>query len=167
MDPTLLLILTVFVILAAIAMIAQACALVGVLFAVKRLEEKVNGFLPETTKLVELAKQTVSETKQHAAEISNRAIVMLDMSKDQLAKIEGLVSDATTRARVQIERAEMVLDDAMSRTQQTVHAVQRGVLSPIREVHGVLSGLRAGITALGRANRPTVDHATSDEEMFI
>jgi hypothetical protein len=167
MDPTLLLILTIFVILTAIAMIAQACALVGVLFAVKRLEEKVNGFLPEATKLVEVVKQTVAETKQHASEIGNRTIVMLDMSKDQLAKIEGLVSDVTTRARVQIERAEMVLDDAMSRTQQTVHAVQRGVLSPIREVHGVLSGLRAGIAALGRANRPTVDHATSDEEMFI
>jgi F0F1-type ATP synthase membrane subunit b/b' len=167
MDPTLLLILTVFVILTAIAMIAQACALVGVLFAVKRLEKKVNGFLPEATQLVQVTKQTVSETKQHASDISKRATEILDTSKDQLAKIDGLLSDATTRARVQLEHAEMVLDDAMSRTQQTVRAVQRGVLSPIREVHGVLSGIRAGIAALGRANRPTVDRATADEEMFI
>ncbi|HJY05761.1 MAG TPA: hypothetical protein VJ323_05560 [Bryobacteraceae bacterium] len=167
MDPTLLIILTVFVVLAAIAMIVQAFTLFGVFFAVKRLEQKVNGFLPEAAKLVEVAKQTVSEAKQHISEIGTRTTAMLDISKDQLVKIEGLVNDATTRARVQIERAEMVLDDAMSRTQQTVHAVQRGVLSPIREVHGVLSGLRAGIAALGRANRPTVDHATSDEEMFI
>jgi hypothetical protein len=167
LDPTLLLILTIFVILTAIAMIAQAVALVGVLMVAKRLERKVDGLLPQAAKLVEVAKETVSETKEHASEIGKRTIVMLDMSKDQLAKIESLVSDVTTRARVQAERAEMVLDDAMSRTQHTVHVVQRGVLAPIREVQGVLSGLRAGIAALGRANRPTVDHATSDEEMFI
>jgi|SRR6185437_6131143 hypothetical protein len=167
MDPTLLLVLTIFVVLTAIAMIAQACALIGVLMVVKRLERKVDGLLPQAAKLVEVAKETVSETKAHASEIGKRTIVMLDMGKDQLTKVESLVSDVTTRARVQAERAEMVLDDAMNRTQQTVHAVQRGVLSPIREVHGVLSGLRAGIAALGRANRPTVDHATSDEEMFI
>ena len=55
----------------------------------------------------------------------------------------------------------------MSRTQQTVSVVQNGVLAPIREVHGMLAGIRAAIGHLGRTRRPSVDHATADEEMFI
>ena len=167
MDPTLLIILTVFVVLAAIAMIVQAFTLFGVFFAVKRLEQKVNGFLPEAAKLVEVAKQTVSEAKQHISEIGTRTTAMLDISKDQLVKIEGLVNDATTRARVQIERAEMVLDDTMTRVQSTVSVVQRSVIRPIREVQGIVSGVRTAVQHFGRVNRSTVDHATSDEEMFI
>jgi hypothetical protein len=61
----------------------------------------------------------------------------------------------------------MVLDDTMGRAQETVSIVQRTVLRPIREIHGVLSGIRTSIAHLGRSGRPTVDHATSDEEMFI
>jgi hypothetical protein len=66
-----------------------------------------------------------------------------------------------------MDRVELVLDDAMSRTQQTVAVVQRGILSPIREVNGMLAGLRTAIMTLARGSRPTVDHATADEEMFI
>jgi hypothetical protein len=31
----------------------------------------------------------------------------------------------------------------------------------------LLMGIRATLAALGRGTRPTVDHATTDEEMFI
>ena len=86
MDPTLLLVLTIFVVLTAIAMMAQACALIGVLMVVKRLERKVDGLLPQAAKLVEVAKETISETKAHASEIGKRTIVMLDMGKDRLPK---------------------------------------------------------------------------------
>ena len=61
----------------------------------------------------------------------------------------------------------MVLDDTMTRVQSTVSVVQRTLLRPIREVQGVVSGFRTAVQHLGRASRSTVDHATSDEEMFI
>ena len=66
-----------------------------------------------------------------------------------------------------MERAEMVLDDTMTRVQQTVSIVQSGVVRPVREVYGFWAGLRTALQYLGRGGRPTVDHATSDEEMFI
>ena len=92
---------------------------------------------------------------------------MLGLAKQQLVKVDGLLDDASTRAKVQMERAEMVLDDTMTRFQSTVSVVQRGVLRPIREVHGFLTGIRTALQYLGRSSRSTVDHATSDEEMFI
>ena len=61
----------------------------------------------------------------------------------------------------------MVMDDTMTRVQETVSVVQRGVLRPVREVHGVIAGVRMAFAHFNRRNRSTVDHATSDEEMFI
>jgi hypothetical protein len=37
----------------------------------------------------------------------------------------------------------------------------------VREATAVLAGVRAAVTTLVADRRPTVDHVTQDEEMFI
>lgn len=92
---------------------------------------------------------------------------ILDTAKQQLVKVDELLNDATTRAKSQMDRAEMVLDDTMTRVHHTVSTVQSGVLRPVREVQGLFAGVKGALSYLSKAGRPTVDHATSDEEMFI
>jgi hypothetical protein len=167
MDNTLLLILTIFVALTTIAMVVQAAAMLGIARAVKLGQEKLNALMPEVVKIVEATKVAVDQTGKLVTDANSRTSDILDATKVQLVKVDELLTDVTARAKVQIERAELVLDDAMSRTQQTVHVVQRGVINPIREVHGVLTGIRTALTHIGRSSRSTVDHATADEEMFI
>jgi biopolymer transport protein ExbB/TolQ len=167
MDSALLIILTIFIGLTTIAMIAQAVALLGMTRVAKQSQEKLNNLLPEVARTLDAAQNAVTQTGKLVNDANARTVEILDLTKDQLTKVDDLLKDAITRAKVQMERAEMVLDDAMTRTQSTVAIVQRGVISPIREVHGVLTGIRTALLHLGRGNRPTVDHATSDEEMFI
>jgi hypothetical protein len=166
-DHTLLTVMTVFVILAAISMVVQAAVCVGLFIAFKRLQEKIVPLVPQVKHILETSQQVVETTKKFATDISAKAISIVDLGKEQMVKVDELLTDASSRAKVQMERAEMVLDDSMSRAQQTVVLVQRGLLKPVKEVHGVMSGLRAALSFLGRSGRPTVDHATADEEMFI
>jgi hypothetical protein len=167
MDPTLLIILTVFIGLITISMIAQAIAMLAMSRVAKQTQEKVNSLLPEVARTLDAAQNTVTQTGKFLNDANARTVEILDLTKGQLTRVDDLLKDAITRTKVQMERAEMVLDDAMTRTQSTVALVQRGVIAPIREVHGVLIGIRTALSYLGRGNRPTVDHATSDEEMFI
>lgn len=167
MDSSLLIILTIFVALAAIAMIAQAAALVAMFLVVRKLQEKVDSYLPQVAKILEASRDAAEKAGKLIHDTNQRTSAILDMTKSRIAKIDEFLGDATARAKTQMERAEMVVDDTMTRTQKTVAIVQRSVISPIREVHGVMMGIRATITSLGRGNRPTVDHATADEEMFI
>jgi hypothetical protein len=167
MSPTLLVVLTVFVALAAIAMIGQAVALLGIARATKKTMGKVEALLPDAAKVLDSARKTINQTGEFLTATNTRTTDILDVAKVQIMKIDDLVTDVSGRIKVQLDRAEMALDDAVDRAQQTVGTVHRGVMAPIREVHGVLSGIRAAISALARGNRPTVDHATSDEEMFI
>jgi len=167
MDSTLLLVLTIFVTITTIAMVAQAIAMLGIARVAKQTQEKVNGLLPEVAKVLDATNKAIDQTSKFVTDANAKTGEILDSTKIQLAKVDDLLKDVTVRAGVQMDRAEMVLDDAMSRTQHTVAAVQRGIVSPIREVHGFLTGVKTALTHIGRGNRPTVDHVTSDEEMFI
>lgn len=166
-DRTLLILLTIFVALAAIAMLIQAGTLLGLFLVARKLQEKVMPLIPEVEKIVGVTRRTVEGVEKHVDKIGTSSEAILDVTKQQLAKVDELLSDATMRAKVQMERAEMVLDDTMARVQHTVSYVQSGVVRPVREVYGVFAGIRTALAHLGRGGRPTVDHATSDEEMFI
>jgi uncharacterized membrane-anchored protein YhcB (DUF1043 family) len=167
MDQTLLVLLTIFVIVAAVALLIQACMLIGLLIVARRLQEKVMPLIPEVQGILGVVKRTLERVEKHIEQIGTTSSAILDVTKQQLARVDELLGDATTRAKVQMERAEMVLDDTMTRVQETVSYVQSGVLRPVREVYGVLAGIRTALAHLGRSGRSTVDHATSDEEMFI
>ncbi|MDQ2843595.1 MAG: hypothetical protein M3Y72_21650 [Acidobacteriota bacterium] len=164
---TLLILLTIFVAISAIALLIQAISLLGVFLVARQLRTRLFAVWPQVEEIVGITKRTVQGAEKHVDKIGATSAGILDLTKQQLFKVDDLLSDASTRAKVQMERAEMVLDDTMNRVQSTVSVVQRGVLRPIREVHGVVSGVRTAIQHFGRSSRSTVDHATSDEEMFI
>ena len=88
------------------------------------------------------------------------AIVLTNVSIGNVAGLAAQVASELT--------AEVVLDDAMSRAQQTVAMVHGGVLKPLHQVQGVAAGLRTAIMFLtrGRPN-PEDAHLHADEEMFI
>lgn len=167
MDQTLLILLIIFVACSAFAMLVQAGTLLGMFLVTRRLQEQLTRILPEVQSIMGVTKRTVERVEKHVDKIGTVTGAILDVTKQQFVKVDELLTDASTRAKIQMERAEMVLDDTMTRTQQTVSIVQRTILRPVREVHGVVNGLRTAIAHLGRGSRPTVDHATSDEEMFI
>jgi hypothetical protein len=159
--------LTIFVGLAALAMLIQAGTLLGLFIVAKRIQEKVSVLSGPIAGIIDTSKKTLQTVEGHIDRIGKSSSAILDTTKQQLAKVDELVTDASTRAKVQMERAEMVLDDTMGRVQHTVSFVQSGVVRPVREVQGIVTGIRTAITHLGRGGRPTVDHATADEEMFI
>ena len=166
-EKTLLTIMAIFVAIAAIALLGQAVAMVGLFFVARDLKTKLLASWPQIESIIGSSKRTVEQAEHHIGKIGSSSVAILDATKLQLVRVDELLSDATTRARVQLERAEMVLDDTMTRVQQTVSIVQRGVLSPVREVHGIISGIRTAFSHLSRGGRTSVEHVTSDEEMFI
>jgi ABC-type transporter Mla subunit MlaD len=166
-DTTLLYVMTAFVIISAIALCIQAGMLAAIYKTTKQLQEAINPLLPKVDTLVAKASATVEQSSRQITEITTRANDILDSTKRQLAIVEEVVGDAAERAKVQMERVELVLDDTLSRAHETVAVVHDGIMRPLREVNGIAAGVRAALGSLARGNRPTVDRATSDEEMFI
>jgi methyl-accepting chemotaxis protein len=164
---TLLLVLTIFVAIVAIAFLAQAIAVVVLVGVLREFRTKVMAILPEVQAIIGVVRRTSENVEKNVERIGETSNQILDATKRQVGKVDQLLSDASTRAKAQMERAEMVLDDTMGRVQHTVTYVQAGVLRPVREVYGIMAGVRTALRYLTRGSRATVDHATADEEMFI
>lgn len=159
--------IAVFVALSAAAMIFQAAMLYGTYKASRELRDKIVPLTVKVDALVETSRLTIDEARVKMTEITTRANQILDAAKQQMATVEEVLQDASMRTRRQLERAEIVVDDALTRAQDTVELVQKGVLAPLRGINGVAAGVRAALQFLMRGTRPSPDQVTVDEEMFI
>lgn len=180
-QTTLLYIMAAFVVIAAIALCIQAGMLLGMYKTTKALQDqigplvpkvdalipKIQAMIPKVDSLVESTKATIEQSRVQIVEITIQANEILASAKNQLAMVEDVVTDATARAKVQLERAELVLDDTINRAHETVATVHSGIMRPLQELNGIAAGIRAALAFLARNNRPSVAQATSDEEMFI
>lgn len=159
--------LLIFVATAAVALLIQAVMLIGIFVVSKKTGDKLTALLPNISRLLSKSESAVTDAHVQVVDVGVKTNAILDNTRSQLAKIEDLVNDATARARVQFDRAEMVIDDTVGKAQSTVNILHRGIVTPIREVHGVVSGVRAALGYLGQHRRTNVEHVTADEEMFI
>ncbi len=173
-NQALLIILAVFVAVAAIALCIQAGMLYGIFKSAKATEEnvkrvlpKVESLLPKVEALVTTSTSTIEMSRVQILQITEKASDILDVTRTQLARIDGVLEDASSRAHVQLAHAEMVIDDTMSRAQEAVALAHSGVMKPLREIHGVAAGVRTAFFYMMRGGRPNPTQATADEEMFI
>jgi hypothetical protein len=166
-EHALLVLMSVFVFVAAIALLIQAGYLFGIYKTIRAMHENMTRVLPKVETLVVTSNAAVQDGHLRMVELTTKAQAILDSSQKQLQTVDGFLTDAAARGRVQLDRAEMFLDDAMERAQDTVSLVHGSVIAPIRQINGLATGLRAALQFLLRGNRPSPDRATVDEEMFI
>ena len=168
MDQNLLMfVMTLFVVLSAVALFIQAGLLYGIYKSARTVQEQTASVLPQVRSILTKAETTIDQSQRNVIEITAKANEMMDLGKAQLVRLDAVMKDASSRAKVQIEKAEMVVDDTMSRVHESVAAVHNGILRPIREIHGVAAGVKTAVAVFLRGGRPSVDRATQDDEMFI
>ena len=68
-EHTLLIVLTVFVAIAAIAMLIQAGTLLGLFFVARRVQEKVMPMVPEVEAIVSVTRRTLERSEKHIEKI--------------------------------------------------------------------------------------------------
>jgi vacuolar-type H+-ATPase subunit H len=170
----LLYIMAGFVIISAIALCIQAGLLFGMYKTTKLLQEEVSSVLPQAKSILAKAESTLDQSRQNIVqvtekfvEITEKANQIVELGRAQMVKIDSVMTDATHRAKAQLERAEMVVDDTVHRVHEGVSAVHHGIMKPIREVQGVASGVKTAVSVFMRGGRPSVAQATQDDEMFI
>ena len=162
-----LVIIAIFVAISAAAMIFQAVMLYGTYKAAKEMRDRILPLTVKVDALVDTSRSLITDAKTTIAEVTVKTNQILDVALVQMQTVEEFLEDASLRTRRQLERAEIVVDDALSRAQDTVELVHKGVLAPIRGINGVAAGVRAAMEFLLRGTRPSPDQVTVDEEMFI
>jgi len=155
------------VIVSAAALIFQAALLLGVYKQSKAIRSQVTIIAGHTESFLQSALLSLEQSRKQISAVAAKSSQVLDLAHKQLVRVDEVLGEATGRARIQMERVDLVLDDTVARMHEALALLTNGVIRPIREVTAVAAGVEAGLRYLFRSQRRTVERATSDEEMFI
>jgi hypothetical protein len=152
--------LTFFVALTFLAVLTQACVLVGIYLMSKRLSNQIERFMAETREMMVPVK-AITENLQ----VASTNIMEIGVSaREQFRRVESMVSETTEVLHAQLGRLEEVATDVSGRINNTAEIVQSTVLHPVREVAAVARGFGRGFDFLFRRNRKPPNSRNEDEE---
>lgn len=162
-----LVLLAVAVAVSSLSLLVQAVAAWRVYQVVKKLQEDVRPLIPTAKALLEQAETTLREAVAELQESAGKAKGLMAAVQQQVEGIGRAREELAAQWRVQSERLDLVLEDIIGRVQEVVGVLHGTVTRPVREVTGMVAGVKAALQTLLLARRPTVDRATHDEELFI
>jgi hypothetical protein len=162
-----------FIIFTAVAVIIQAGILVALFIVVRKTSGRVEKLASEVnTKalpLIETTQTLLVEVKPRVIDIVANAEESARIARAQMERLDATVSDIVDRTRLQVIRADELVNRTMDRVEETTDMVHRTVVSPIRRLSGLVQGLSAGLEFfLGRKRRqPRDGMGVPQDELFI
>jgi ABC-type transporter Mla subunit MlaD len=159
--------MAIAVLISSIALLLSALASVGTYLAVRKLQSQVSPLVPQVTEFLVNSREALDEALKQFRETGEKTQAVLTDVQAEVASFSEARTDITNRLQAQVQRIELVLDDSLSNIQEVVSVVHGGVIKPIREVTGLLSGVRTAVRSFFGGRRPSVAQATQDEEIFI
>jgi methyl-accepting chemotaxis protein len=150
---------TLFLLVIAVALVAQAVGVVmAAFFALKmfrKIEAMTNSFDRKTTPIIEnLTTLTAELTPKvrvittNIEEISYTVREKCDEVGATLSEINRTVADLNLKTRVHVSHVDVMVTEALASTEEVSRTVQESIKKPVRQIAGIIAGLRAGIETL-------------------
>ena len=164
--------LPIFVGVTAAAVVIQAGILVGLFVAVRKSASRMEALATEVKAkvlpTVDTAQSILVDMRPKIDTIASNVSETSSVVRGQIERLDATVTDIVDRTRLQVIRADELLNRTMDRIEETSEAVHRTVISPVRQLSGLVQGLTAGLEfLLGGKRRRGHDVSVPQDEMFI
>ena len=178
MEPGFQNVLLILVIAITLALIVQTILLWTFVVTFCRLYKRTEALMDEVARNAEpvlrAARELLTEGRELLTEGRDRLQVLTtnlteisQLTKYQVLRVDGFLTEASDRARLQLIRLDDLMGDTMHKLEQTTETIQRSILGPVREMSAILAGVRTGLDFLFRRNKKATERAAQDEELFI
>jgi hypothetical protein len=169
MDKSSQTLLVVFIAVAAISILMQAGFSAATFFAARKAQKKIMNLaddvrlhaLPAIMSSRELIQDVTPKLKQITENLTATTATL----RSKADQVGGLVGNVTERAQVQASRVDGMVKVTLDQLTNAVHAIEQGVAVPVRQVNGILNGLRAGMDVM-RKKTPT-NHLDPEDDLFV
>ena len=160
--------LMVFVGMVAIAMSAQAVALivmaVGASKARKRGLEIAEEVRLKVLPVIDGAQELIRDTTPKIKIITENLVETSYVVRSKAQEFDATLSDVHQKTRAQVARVDGMVTSALNATAEIAVAIQHGIRVPVRQFAGLVNGLKAGMDVLvgrvksfGSGHRPSGD----------
>jgi len=175
---------TWFAIAVTAAVFLQVLILAGMYFAMSKLRTRMQGLADKVEDTASVVQVRVLPLLDNAKSIQQEVKTFVESSRPKVETLVGNLSSMSSTARSSVERFDVTLNDAidrmrlqvirgdemltrtMDRIEDTSEKVQHSVMSPVRQVSGIMQALSTGFGAYFNQQRRRRNGGPSDE-MFI
>lgn len=170
MDDTLL---RIFIAVTTFAVVVQAGILVGLYLSVRKSTAKMDALANELKEkaipTMETVQSFIVEVRPRIETIAENVSDSTTLVKNQLERLDATLTDVLDRTRLQVIRADELLNRTMDKVEETSEMVHKTVVSPLRQVSGVMNAIYTGIDVfLGTKRRSGKNGmGVPQDEMFI
>ena len=164
--------LTIFIIIAAAALVLQGLAMYGLYKVVARMQVEVSNLRAEITShidpladaLAEIVTSSRDPLRSFISDLAEVARVLRESS----GSLDEVLDDLLDRFRLQVIRVDQTITDVLEKVDKTTATVQRNIIGPVSEASAVLKGIQAGLDFfLSRRRESRASDVPQDEQMFI
>jgi len=165
--------LRVFIAVTTLAVLIQAGILVGLFFSVRKSTAKMEAlateFKSKALPTMETAQSLLVELRPKIETLAFNASESSTLVRNQLGRIDATLTDVLDRTRLQVIRADELLNRTMDRVEETSEVVHKTVVSPLRQVNGFMTAISTGVEAFfgPRRRQPKNGMGVPQDEMFI
>ena len=161
-----------FIILTALAVILQACILVALYLTIRKTSERLEALSTEVKNkalpTLETAQSMLVELRPRVSDIAANVEHTARVMRAEIERLDATVSNIVDRTRLQVIRADELVNRTLDRVEETSEMVHNTVLSPIKQLSGIIQGLSAGLEYfLGRKRRQRDGMGVPQDELFI
>lgn len=165
-------ILTIFVAVTAIAVVLQMAILLALYLSVKKTSDRMNALAgrleTQAMPMIESARILVTDSRPKIQSMVDSLASSTEIVKAQIERLDSTVTDVVDRTRLQVIRADELVTRTMDRVEETSELVHHTVMSPMRQVSAVMTGVMAGLgTFVGGRKVERQRRAVPRDEMFI
>jgi hypothetical protein len=162
-----------FIALTTVAVVFQAGILAALYVAIRKSATRMEALATEVTSktlpTLETAQSMLIELRPKIETLASNAADSTTILRVQLGRLDSTLSDILDRTRLQVIRADELLNRTMDKVEDTTEVVHKTVLSPLRQVSGLMSAISTGFEVFfGQKRRqPRNGMGVPQDEMFI
>jgi hypothetical protein len=163
--------LPIFIACTAAAVVIQAGILVAMYLAVRQSAARLEALATEVrTKVLpaaEIAHSMLLEFRPHLQTLVTNVSESSILVRAQIERLDATFNDALDRTRLQVIRADELLNRTLDRVESTTDMVHKTVVSPVRQLSGLVQGITSGLEFLIGGRRKRNGVPVPQDEMFI
>jgi hypothetical protein len=163
--------LPIFIAVTAAAVVIQAGILVAMYLSVRQTSVRLEALAADVRGKILPTAEIVHSMLQEFRPLLQTVVTNVSESstvvRAQIERLDATVSDAIDRTRLQVIRADELLNRTLDRVESTTDMVHKTVISPVRQLSGLVQGITSGLEFLLGARRKRNGVPVPQDEMFI
>jgi hypothetical protein len=161
--------LVVFIAIAAISILMQAGFTIAIFLGARKTQKKITA-LADDVRLHALpaimsSRELIQDLTPKLKSITENLTATTATLRSKTEQIGVVVGDVTERAHVQASRVDGIVRGTLDQLTLAVQAIEHGIAVPVRQVNGIINGLRAGVDVM--RSKDASNHLDSEDDLFV